>query len=54
MGKSQLETKSLKLASIQIKKEKKKNCICESDDKDKEQHEDLKKEINIIKFGEGQ
>ena len=53
MGKSQLETKSLKLASIQIKKEKK-NCICESDDKDKEQHEDVKKEINIIKFGKGQ
>ena len=32
MGKSQLETKSLKLASIQIKKGKKN--ICESDDKD--------------------
>ena len=58
--KSQLEGKSLKLASIQIKKKKtkqnkKKHPICESNDKHKEQqkdkHEDVKRDIKIIKCG---
>ena len=54
--KPQLESKSLKLASIWIKKKKKP--ICESNDKHKEQqkdkHEDVKRDIKIIKCGEGE
>ena len=54
--KSQLESNSLELVSIQIKKKKKTSC--ESDDKYKEQqkdkYEDVKKDTEIVKCGEGE
>ena len=51
-----MDSKSLKLSSKQIRKKKKP--ICESNDKHREQqkdkHEDVKRDIKIIKCGEGQ